>query len=32
MPCDCGLVKYHTEKCKECGNDILKPIINISPQ
>ena len=26
MPCDCGLVRYHTEKRKECGTDILKPI------
>ena len=26
FPCECGMMLYHTEKCKECGTIINKPI------
>lgn len=25
-PCDCGAVLYHSELCKCCGQNVLKPI------
>ena len=25
-PCDCGEVLYHSEPCKCCGNNVVKPI------
>ena len=25
-PCDCGAVLYHSEPCKCCGNNVVKPI------
>ena len=24
--CACGMMEYHTGKCKECGCDVLKPM------
>jgi len=30
FPCECGLMLYHTEKCKECGSIINKPQIKTS--
>lgn len=24
-PCACGMMLWHTEICKECGNTIVKP-------
>lgn len=27
-PCNCGLMLWHKELCKECGNAIIKPIKN----
>jgi hypothetical protein len=25
-PCDCGAVLYHSEPCKCCGQNVVKPI------
>jgi hypothetical protein len=28
LPCDCGMVLYHSEKCECCESIVVKPILN----